>query len=111
MDDFCDCMALSAASAANPARRYRLVNLDAALGVNNRGQVVGYNRFDDGFDGFSRAVLYSAPRAELTDLGTLGGTSSAAFSINSHGQVTGWSNVAGGSPNRQPQHAFRFDGQ
>ena len=41
----------------------------------------------------------------LTDLGTLGGTSSEGVALNASGQATGFSTTAGGET-----HAFRWDG-
>jgi probable HAF family extracellular repeat protein len=46
------------------------------------------------------APIYGAP----TDLGTLGGASSAAVAINEVGQVAGYSKISTGD-----QHAFRWD--
>ena len=44
---------------------------------------------------------HRAPRIDMLDLGTLGGTSSTATGINHRGQVIGTSDVAGGGA-----HAF-----
>jgi probable HAF family extracellular repeat protein len=41
----------------------------------------------------------------ITDLGTLGGSSSAAYGINAGGQVVGYSTIAGDSN----YHGFLFD--
>jgi probable HAF family extracellular repeat protein len=48
----------------------------------------------------------------LTDLGTLGGTSSSSIAINASGQVTGWSYTDGtiGTSSDAPSHAFLWDG-
>jgi len=48
--------------------------------------------------GLSADTLYN-----VTDLGTLGGTSSSGEAINNSGQVTGWS-----YPSSGPQHAFLY---
>ena len=44
------------------------------------------------------------PRYEVMDIGTLGGSYSAAYGINDSGQVVGWSETAAGA-----QHAFVWD--
>jgi probable HAF family extracellular repeat protein len=49
--------------------------------------------------------LCAAASYNITDLGTLGGTSSQAFSINAGGQVSGWASTTGGD-----RHAFLYDG-
>jgi probable HAF family extracellular repeat protein len=51
-------------------------------------------------------------RYRLTDLGTLGGTTSQSLAINASGQVTGWSYTAGtiGTSSDAPSHAFLWDG-
>lgn len=66
----------------------------AAYAINASHQVVG----GDG----GRAFLWENGR--LTDLGSLGGTSSSALDINDAGQVAGWSRTAAGA-----LHAFRWD--
>jgi probable HAF family extracellular repeat protein len=57
-------------------------------GVNNRGQVSGFNNFS------SHALLWEG--GTTTDLGTLGGSLSVATAINDRGQVVGWSTTADG---------------
>jgi probable HAF family extracellular repeat protein len=53
----------------------------------------------------AHAVLWNG-HGQLTDLGTLGGTISFAFSVNTKGQVAGGSTDASGNP-----RAFRWTGQ
>jgi len=60
-------------------------NLIEATGINDSGQIAG-------FDVFSHAFLHDS--AGFHDLGTLGGIHSAAFGINASGQVVGGANTA-----------------
>ena len=53
----------------------------------------------------SRQVM-SVTQYTITDLGTLGGSSSGAGGINNSGQVVGWSDITGNSAGR----AFLYDG-
>ena len=54
--------------------------------------------------GAAAATPAAAPgTATMTDLGTLGGTFSSGHAINAQGQVTGFSDTAGGGT-----HAFRW---
>ena len=69
-----------------------------AVDVNNAGQVVGSRNTADG----PIAVLWT-PTAGLQDLGTLGGSYSAASAINDAGQIVGYSSLVPGSNVR---HAF-----
>ncbi len=46
----------------------------------------------------------AGPRYAITDLGTLGGSSSGAYGINDEGQVVGWSATSGGNT-----HAFLWE--
>ena len=57
---------------------------------------------------FPALGIAAPPRYSVTDLGTLGGKSSAADAINDKGQVVGWSetSVVGG---RSIIHAFLWD--
>ncbi|HXI63845.1 MAG TPA: hypothetical protein VNH14_05005 [Gemmatimonadales bacterium] len=66
-----------------------------ALAINARGQVTGF--------GASHAFLWDG-RA-LSDLGTLGGSTSFGTTINEMGQVAGVSSLASGT-----SHAFFWDG-
>lgn len=83
----------------------QLLGLGIALGINNSGQVVGCTnapaRIFSGVNCTGQAFLYSDEVRQ--DLGTLGGTSSAAYSINDSGQVVGVSSIMGGV-----RHAFLY---
>jgi probable HAF family extracellular repeat protein len=93
----------SAPASAAPvpdAPAYRVTDLgtlpgapdSTAMGVNNRGDVVGTSG--------ARAVLWR--NGTIVDLGTLGGSYSAAVDVNERGDVVGYSWVAGGAGD----HAF-----
>jgi probable HAF family extracellular repeat protein len=78
-------------------------NASSANAVNSRGQVAGealntipdlytsdFNNFLIG--GATQVHAFSWTQSQgMQDLGTLGGTDSAAFSINERGQIAGWS--------------------
>jgi probable HAF family extracellular repeat protein len=74
--------------------------------LNDLGQVVGY--CTDGSPGQNQklAFLYSGFNAggQLINIGTLGGISSAAYGLNSLGQVVGTAQLANGTP-----HVFFYD--
>ncbi|MDR2981083.1 MAG: hypothetical protein LBV12_02420 [Puniceicoccales bacterium] len=58
-----------------------------AVGINNKGQVVGtfVNR-----DGYDRAFLWTETEG-IREIGTLGGASSSAYAIDDESKVYGWS--------------------
>ena len=78
-----------------------------ASGINARGQVVGFSHtsmsVNPPITTFPCASPSGAPtvdpflweNGEIVDLGTLGGTCGAPFFLNNHGQVVGYSNLAG----------------
>ena len=70
----------------------------AAWDVNNHGQAVGFGRVTGGL-GWNHALLWDNP-STVTDLGTLGGSSSDAYGISDSGWVVGRSN------NGASTHAF-----
>ncbi len=78
----------------------------AAFGINESGQVVGQGQHGLGTN--PHAFLYSG--GPLQDLGTLGGNSSLASSINRKGQVVGLSQTLYGSDFNGFSHAFLYSG-
>jgi probable HAF family extracellular repeat protein len=85
-------------ASAPPAPSYRITDLGTlggerttALGINNRGDVVGYSL---NAKGLTRAFLYSG--GSLIDLGTLGGDESFAYRISDNGIVVGRAQDADG---------------
>jgi probable HAF family extracellular repeat protein len=64
-----------------------------ALGINNRGEVVGYS----GQGEVSHAFLYSSSDATMTEVGSIGGKINAACAINDDGQVIGYSQDSSGN--------------
>lgn len=64
-----------------------------ATGINDSGQVVGHSAFNNG--SVYRAFVTGPDGVGMTDLGTLGGSSSRASAINDIGEVVGLSRHAG----------------
>ena|GEM_PF-1271491 len=72
-----------------------------AYGINNAGQVVGSATSVSGLiHGFFRAA-----DGTMTDMGTLGGTTSTAFEVNEAGQAVGYSFLPANSANA-PSHGI-----
>ena len=91
----------SAPASAAPVREapaYRVTDLGGgtAMGVNDRGDVVGQSG--------GHAALWRDGR--IVDLGTLGGSYSAAVDVNERGDVVGYGQVVGGGGD----HAFLWRG-
>jgi probable HAF family extracellular repeat protein len=92
--------AICFASAAPTQNRYQITRIpavkganSAALGINNKGEVVGYSFQGEDYQAF----LYSSSDQSLTDVGSLGGKINAACAINDAGQVTGYSQDGNGN--------------
>ena len=76
-----------------------------AVAINDAGQIVGKSPSGDGSVAL-HAVLWSSAGV-IQDLGTLGGTNSAAIDINASGQVIGSSQIAGDAAT----HFFIWDAE
>jgi probable HAF family extracellular repeat protein len=75
-----------------------------AYGINDSDQIVGYaSEFNQENQDSDHAVMYS--NGVWTDLGSFGGTNSAAAAINDAGKIVGYSTTSSGS-----QHAFVYSG-
>ena len=92
--------AICCATAAFAQNRYQITRIptpqganSAALGINNRGEIVGYSFQAEDYQAF----LYSSSDQSLTDVGSLGGKINAACGINDAGQVTGYSQDGNGN--------------
>src|SRR5215831_3921055 len=86
--------AICFASTAPAQNRYQIIRIpvaqganSAALGINNKGEVVGYSFQGEDYQTF----LYSSSEQSLTGVGSFGGNINAACAINDAGQVTGYS--------------------
>jgi probable HAF family extracellular repeat protein len=114
------CTMACLASAATAQNRYQITRIPTpsgtngvALGLNNRGEVVGYSFQGDDYQAFR----YSYPNKSMTDVGSLGGKLNAACAINDASQVTGYSQDGNGnllafifSPNAQIASLGTLDG-
>jgi probable HAF family extracellular repeat protein len=85
---------------ASAQGRYKIVSVptpagydSAALGLNDNGNVVGYNVQGDTYQAF----LYSQSSGSSIDVGSLGGRMNAACAINGSDQVAGYSQDANGN--------------
>ena len=92
--------AICFASAAFAQNRYQITRIptaqganSSALGINNKGEVVGYSFQGEDYQAF----LYSSSDQSLTDVGSLGGKINAACAISDAGQVTGYSQDGNGN--------------
>jgi probable HAF family extracellular repeat protein len=92
--------ALWFAPAAFAQIRYKVTRIptaqgsnSVALGINNKGEVVGYSFQGENYQAF----FYSSSDQSLTDVGSLGGKINAACAVNEVGQVTGYSQDGNGN--------------
>jgi probable HAF family extracellular repeat protein len=88
------------ASSAFAQNHYRITRIptpqgvnSAALGINSKGEVVGYSFQGEDYQAF----FYSPSERSVTNLGSLGGKINAACAINDAGQVVGYSQDANGN--------------
>jgi probable HAF family extracellular repeat protein len=85
-----------------------LLGIEGAVEINERGQVVACsytNTTRNRVTGTPTLDPFLWENGTLTDLGSLGGTSGCATFINDHGQVVGYSNLAGDLTS----HAFLWE--
>jgi probable HAF family extracellular repeat protein len=78
--------------------RYQIVRIptsanSVALGLNDKGEVVGYSFQGDDYQAF----LFSYADRSMSEIGSLGGKLNAACAINAAGQVTGYSQEGNGN--------------
>jgi len=85
---------------ASAQDRYKIISIptpsgynSSALGLNDNGNVVGYNVQGDTYQAF----LYSKSSGSAIDVGSLGGQMNAACAINGSDQVAGYSQDANGN--------------
>jgi probable HAF family extracellular repeat protein len=85
---------------ASAQDRFKIISLptpagynSSALGLNDNGNVVGYNVQGDTYQAF----LYSQSSGSSIDIGSLGGQTNAACAINGSDQVAGYSQDANGN--------------
>jgi probable HAF family extracellular repeat protein len=92
--------AICVASLAPAQDHYRITRIpmpqganSAALGINSKGEVVGYSFQGEDYQAF----FYSPSDQSVTNLGSLGGKINAACAINDDGQVVGYSQDGNGN--------------
>src|SRR4029077_6301367 len=92
--------AICFASAAFAQNRYQITRIpttqganSAALGINNKGEVVGYSFQGENYQAF----VYFSSDQTFKDVGSLGGKINAACAINEAGQITGYSQDGNGN--------------
>lgn len=86
-------------AAASRAQYYNVTDLGGVgYGINNAGQIVGHDYSDANFVAHAAFFTVAGGQVSRTDLGTLtGGSNAAGFTINSHGQISGQSDLSDGS--------------
>ena len=77
------------------------------LDINEAGEIVGYSYQTSGKTSGTHAALWS-PDTGYEDLGTLGGTTSKAYSINDSGLIVGTSTAYKPRPNDPPAPSVAF---
>ena len=79
-------------------------SLSVATAINALGEITGYSDADDNTGRrVGRHAFFCSLGAGMVDLGTLGGSESFGFAINSSGQIVGKSDTTGAG-----QHGFLF---